>query len=225
MDSPNFTQKQWVMLAMPIALLFTMLAAFQGFVALHGYPLGYLVAFLIYWIGWCIALPMLVLGGPREIIKLFQEPESRFGDRPWLTLMLLWWPVALPIAFVLPLRLSDLTVSIVVVSILLGIVTGVTEEILWRGVYVKLFPNSIWLKYVYPSVGFALWHIAPQSVRPVSLLPPHVALVAFVFVSLLLGLSWGYYAQKTGSIRWCTIAHVINDAFGFGAFAYIVWLS
>ncbi|MCP8305600.1 MAG: CPBP family intramembrane metalloprotease [archaeon] len=86
----------------------------------------------------------------------------------------------------------------------------------------KLFPNDIWLKYIYPSIGFALWHIDPLSVTGFRL-PGGIP--AFVFFALLLGLTWGYYAQKTGSIRWCTIAHIIHDSFGLGAFTYIAWLS
>jgi membrane protease YdiL (CAAX protease family) len=44
--------------------------------------------------------------------------------------------------------------QLIAVSILLGVVVGVTEELLWRGVYVRLFPDNLWLNTIYPSVMF-----------------------------------------------------------------------
>jgi membrane protease YdiL (CAAX protease family) len=41
-------------------------------------------------------------------------------------------------------RVDSAGVLIIVVSIALGLTTGVAEEVLWRGVYLSLFPNSTW---------------------------------------------------------------------------------
>jgi len=57
----------------------TMVFAFKGFVAWLGHPLGYLVAFLVYWIGWCLIVPMVMLGGLRPLVDLFREGQPRFG--------------------------------------------------------------------------------------------------------------------------------------------------
>ena len=209
------------MLVMPVALTLSMLAVFKGLVGWLGFPLGYLAAFLIYWIGWCLLLPMLVLNGPRGVLDLFREAGPRFGKPAWKALVLLWWPVVLAILFRFIPEFSQANTLIILVSIALGIVIGITEEILWRGVYIKLFPDNVWLGYIYPAAGFAAWHIAPQSV---SQNPSPGGALSFVLAALLLGLSWGYYAWKTKSIRWCTIAHAVNDSFGLGALVYAVWL-
>lgn len=156
-----------MILAVPVVLIATMYAAFQGFDALFGFPLGYLMAF-----------------------------------------------VFIP-------KFADAYIPIIAVSILIGMVIGVTEELLWRGGYVRLFPEDIWLNTVYPSVMFGLWHIAPQSVQT-STLPGGAA--SFVLYALVLGLSYAYYARKTGSIRWCTVLYCIHDALGLGAFVYSAWL-
>jgi len=42
------------------------------------------------------------------------------------------------------------------------------EEVLWRGVYITLFPDSRWWGIVWPTVWFALWHYAPGSVSPLA---------------------------------------------------------
>ena len=51
MSRPVFSRRQQLALATPGALLLIMYAVFQGCVALFGYPLGYLIAFLVYWMG------------------------------------------------------------------------------------------------------------------------------------------------------------------------------
>lgn len=216
MSSYKFTMKQRIMLFTPIVLILTMYAAFRGLAVVLGFPLGYLVAFLIYWIGWCIIFPLFILKFP-GVLDLFRETKPRFGKTSWKTLALLLWPLPFPILFRFLPKLPDVNLSIILASIIIGVTTGITEEILWRGVYVRIFPNSIWLSYIYPSIGFALWHICPQSVLPN---PDLGGMASFVFFALLLGLSWGYYARKTNSILWCTIVHCIHDSFGLGAFMY-----
>jgi membrane protease YdiL (CAAX protease family) len=47
------------------------------------------------------------------------------------------------------------------------VVIGITEEVLWRGVYVTLFADNVWLNTIYPSLAFGLWHLCPLSVAQV----------------------------------------------------------
>jgi uncharacterized protein len=73
----------------------------------------------------------------------------------------------------------------------------VTEEVLWRGVYMCLFPGQIWLNLVYPSLMFGLWHLAPQSVVANRL--PGGAF-SFVAYAVALGVSYAITVNQTGSI-------------------------
>jgi hypothetical protein len=50
-------------------------------------------------------------------------------------------------------------------------------------------------------------------------------MAGFVVYSTVLGLSYATAAQRTGSIRWCTIGHCLHDALGLGGFAYAAWLT
>lgn len=134
--------KQCVMLAMPAVLIITMYLAFQWLVALLGYPLGYLAAFCLYWLGWCIGLPLLILG-PKGLLDLFKDTDPRFGKPAWKTLALLCWPLIFPLLFIFLPRISMANLWIVLASIAIGLVIGITEEALWRGVYVKLFPDNV----------------------------------------------------------------------------------
>ncbi|MFC7046066.1 type II CAAX prenyl endopeptidase Rce1 family protein [Halobacteriaceae archaeon GCM10025711] len=195
-----------------------MYAAFNWFVASLGFEAGYLAAFALYWAGWCLLLPAVVLGGVRGIRDLFREHEPRFGDRKLLTIGLLTWgPVVVFFVRFLP-GVTDATVPVILVSVAVGVIIGVTEEVLWRGTFVRSFPESAWLGYVYPSVGFALWHVAPQSTSPN---PMPGGVYSFILYSLLLGLSLGYYSWQTKSIRWATIIHVVHDSLGLPGFAWV----
>ena len=217
----RITTRQWIVLLAPVLLIVTMYAAFRGFDDWLGFPLGYLAAFVLYWAGWCILFPLMILDGLPGLLDLFRAGEPHFTQLGWKVQVALWWPIVFPLFFVFIPRIGEANLPTILGSVVLGLVIGVTEEILWRGVYVRLFPDNVWLNMVYPSLMFGLWHIAPQAARP-SRMPG--GMVSFVLYAVVLGLSYAYYARRTGSIRWCTVSHIIHDTLGLGALAYAVWL-
>jgi hypothetical protein len=215
------TTRQWLAAASPIVLIVTMIALFRQLTIALGFQQGYFCAFAVYWIGWCVALPVALLG-PRALIRMFGESRARAPDSTAITRALVWWPVVFPLMFAFLPRVGRASGAIIGVSIALGVVTGVAEEIFWRGLYLRLFPDRIWWNTFYPSFAFGLWHVAPLSVLP-SRYPGGIA--TFVAYSMVLGLSYASAARRTGSIRWCTIGHCVHDALGLGGFAYATWLT
>src|SRR5581483_4984089 len=109
-----------------------------------------------------------------------------------------WWPILFPLAFSFVQRIPMLTVPILVVSVCLGILTGVTEELLWRGMYIAVFPDDVWLNTVFPSIAFGLWHVCPLVALP-SRYPGGTA--SFVTYAIALGFSYAFCARKTQSVR------------------------
>lgn len=214
-------RKTLLMLAMPLALIASTWAAFQVFTQWWGYPLGYLMGFVFYWVFWCLAFPVYALGGVRPVLELFKEGQPTFRKLGWKIHFLLWFWIAFPLFTIFLPRVGSVGLAVLAGSLLIGAVIGVTEELLWRGVYLRLFPNSTWMNMIYPSLMFGLWHISPQSVKASSM-PGGVFL--FVAYAVFLGLAYAYCARKTGSIRWVTLSHVIHDALGLGALAYAAWL-
>ncbi|NPV81950.1 MAG: CPBP family intramembrane metalloprotease [Firmicutes bacterium] len=75
----------------------------------------------------------------------------------------------------------------------------ILEEVLWRGTYVRIFPNHWFHGYIYPAIGFGVWHFSPQSVFPNTAPGGSVSLV---IVAGLVGLMWGWAARRSGSILW-----------------------
>jgi membrane protease YdiL (CAAX protease family) len=100
---------------------------------------------------------------------------------------------------------------------LIALVNGSLEELLWRGAYVSVFPESWFFGLFYPAIGFAVWHFAPQAVFPSRAPGGNLALVV---VAGLVGLMWGWVALQSGSILWTTVSHVLFDFSGLGARVY-----
>ena len=72
---------------------------------------------------------------------------------------------------------------------------GLFEELLWRGVYLRLFVDRRCYRVVWPSVWFGLWHVAPVTAR-------HGPVVVYVVGATLLGLYLAFIAERTGGVFW-----------------------
>ena len=95
-----------------------------------------------------------------------------------------------------------LWIFLLLVSTNLG--NGFFEELLWRGVYMELFPDSTLFRIVWPSIWFALWHYVPGSVSP----DGNVA--GLMIGAGLFGFYLSFLAKKTGTIWWSIVAHAIG---------------
>jgi membrane protease YdiL (CAAX protease family) len=71
--------------------------------------------------------------------------------------------------------------------------------------------TAITLGVIYPSIGFALWHISPQLV-----VPAETGEWAFVASTFFLGISYGWISYRTGSIKWNAISHSIGGILDLG---------
>jgi membrane protease YdiL (CAAX protease family) len=110
-----------------------------------------------------------------------------------------------------PTGLLAAPIKILLTAVPVAVVNGVCEELLWRGLYVKVFPGNAALGVIYPSIGFALWHISPQLV-----VPAETGEWAFVASTFFLGISYGWISYRTGSIKWNAISHSIGGILDLG---------
>ena len=210
------TPKRLILLAAPVLVLVSTYVAFQGFVDLSGPRLGYFLGFLFYWGAWCLAVPWWILGR-RGLASLFRPPRPLVGRQRWVVLALLSLPLLLAYTAVFPRLLLEANVVVILASAAIAVVNGTVEEVLWRGLYLRAFPGQLWLGYLWPTLGFAVWHVASQSIAP-SQYPGGP--VAFVVAYGVLGLMWGWIAQQTGSIRTAVFAHVLFEFAGLGGLLY-----
>jgi len=126
-------------------------------------------------------------------------------------------PLIFAYTYAFPVAIKQADLLIIAVSFLISIVNATAEEILWRGVYLKIFENKQSAGIIISSIGFAVWHYAPQFIFSNRRPGRAHSFVAFAFV---LGLLYAYAASKQQSILWTAIAHILFDFAGLGAMIY-----
>ncbi len=208
LDSVRLDGRRAAALAAPVAIPVVMAAVFKVAGDRLGAHAGYLAGFGVYW-GACAVLSVGILGRHR-VAGLFGGSRHRFGRSAAVgAAALLLWPVAGAVATRLVPELGGATPVILATAVGVAVVNAACEEVLWRGVYISLWPTNPWLGWVWPAVGFGAWHLAPQVIHPSSLGP-----VAYVVAATALGLSWGWVAWRSGSLRWVAVSHVLTDGSG-----------
>lgn len=170
-------------------------------------PTAYNIGFAVYWLGWCIAFPLWILG-PRTTVRLLAH-----GRRPSigeLTLLLL--PVIGAAGTQLVPNRRAVRGPVAAVMICTGAVNAVAEELLWRGVFLHEFPDDAIRGAVWPLAGFSIWHLAPQIV-----LPSRMGRWQFVLGAAFVGSASAVSAWHSRGLRNCLVPHVATDACGVAA--------
>jgi membrane protease YdiL (CAAX protease family) len=188
---------------LPFFLLSSTMFVFAESTKFFGREAGYLIGFAFYWLFWCLGIPVLLMG-ISGFSELWQEKIKLFSQHNWPAALLFFIITAIAIgmyggAFIH----APLTLALVAIPV--AIINGVCEEFLWRGMYVRIFPDNVWMGILYPALGFSAWHLAPLQVFPAI-----VGTFPFVISTFFLGLAYGFIAYRTGSARWTTISHSLN---------------
>ena len=201
------------LLVTPVALLGSTTTVFRRLAFRFGSKRGYFGGFLFYWLFWCLLLPLWVLG-PRRLRDMFRVGAPQSSRPTHSDLLLLAVPPIVGYSLAFPRALERANRKIVLASGALALVNATAEEVLWRGAYTAIFPNRFVLGCLYPTLGFALSHYAPQSVFP-SRYPGGAS--SFVASAGLFGLLWGRVAFRSGSVGWTILSHALLDFSGLGA--------
>ncbi len=158
----NSADLKVLILIIPFLLIPSTHVAFTSLVNRLGKEKGYLFGFLFYWMFWCLLVPFYLLGWKGflsfliDIVPLFSRPN-------WLVAALFIF-ITFMTLFIYGQRFLQTSILQVLIAIPAATINGVCEEILWRGLYVRMFLDNYWLAIFYPAVGFALWHLVPQQI-------------------------------------------------------------
>jgi hypothetical protein len=204
-----------VALVLPVAVPLAMVATFHVTRDRLGDEWGYVAGFGAYW-ATCGGLSIALLGR-RRVRDLFRDVHPRLPKPVAVGLALLAWPAVGAIATRFLPEIGDATPGMVATILGVALANALFEEVLWRGVYITLWPRNPWLGWIWPAVGFAAWHFAPQVVHPSSMGPG-----VFVMASFFLGLSWGWVAFQTGGLRLVSISHIFTDGSGIRSALYFL---
>jgi len=195
-------KRSFFILALPILLNVLMSALFLALSHLLGAQAGYLLGFGVYWLFWCLLVPGWLLG-KAEFAAILRDRAPLFRRENWLA-ALLWLIVTLVAVFMYAGEFIRAPLALILLSLPLATINGFCEEILWRGLYIRLFPRNPWLGILYPALGFALWHLAPQLIFPAE------NVIGFVIATFFLALPYGFIAWRTGSAKWTALAHSLS---------------
>lgn len=203
------TKNRSYLLLLPLILIATTAIIF--YISSHylGNNLGYIVGFSFYYIFWCYGTTLALLG-KTEFVSLFKEANPLFSKKNWYLIIIFFMIAMGTIMMYLFPSINQATLTLIMIAIPIAFVHGIGEEALWRGLYIKTFPNNILLGIIYPSIAFALWHLSPQLVFPAE------NLLGFIASTFFLGFSYALIAFKTGSIKWVILLHVLGSLLALG---------
>ncbi len=200
-------RRKVVALTLPVVVPAAMCVAFAAGRDRLGDHVGYVAGFGLYW-GTCAGLSLALLGR-RRIRELFRDKRPRLGRPALVGAALLAWPPVGAIATRFIPELGSATPAMLATIAGVAVANAALEELLWRGVFIALWPRNPWLGWAWPAVGFGLWHLAPQVIHPSAM-----GAGVYVVSATALGLSWGWVAYRTGSLRWVGVSHVLTDGSG-----------
>ena len=208
----SLSRAQKFVLLIPFLLIPSTALVFVVLSQLLGPELGYVLGFLFYWIVWCFLIPIFMLGAGGAA-SLLSEEYPLFRRSNFLPAVLLVVILLVTVFMYPPSQLAAASSRLLLIAIPVAIINGIGEEALWRGVYVRMYPGSFALSVIYPTVGYALWHISPQLV-----FPAEGGVWPFVISTFFLGISYGWIAYRTRSVMWPAIAHSIGGILSLGGF-------
>ncbi|MBZ0309205.1 MAG: CPBP family intramembrane metalloprotease [Anaerolineae bacterium] len=203
---------QYFLFTLPILLLFSTALVFVSLSHWFGKELGYVAGFVFYDGFWCLTVPLLILG-KAGFVSLFKEDVPLFKKANWWLVLLLCSTTIGAVGMLLSRDLVNTPVMLVIIAIPVAIITGTCEEILWRGLYTRAFPKQVRAGLIYPTLGFAVWHLSPQLIYPAQM---PGGIFAFAGLTFFLGLCYGMVAYKTGSCKWTALSHSLNGILDFG---------
>jgi membrane protease YdiL (CAAX protease family) len=194
----DFNQKQQTAILLSPILFAVMFLVYQGFATLLGKDLGWYAGFAIYWPIFCVAIPLLLVGSG-QIIQRYKLIKIN----PKYLLVYLF-PVFMTLigGFFMSNAERDFIGLLVWLGMSVG--NGVFEEILWRGVYPTLFPDSKLFGFAWPAIWFSIWHFAPGS------LSQNFQPLTLVSGALMLGIFFGWGTYKTKSLFWASTGHTLS---------------
>ena len=192
--------KQKIAIVTPPILIAIMYPIFQLLAGVFvADRIAWYLGLVIYWLIWGAAFPLLIIG--KENVRMLIRPQ-----KPNKKVLLL---VAIPLLlasigkFIPGMGYEKESVWIFLLLLSTTFGNRFFEEVFWRGVYVKLFPDSIFYRMIWPSIWFAIWHYAPGSVL-------HGNVASLMIGAGLFGLYLSYLTKKTNTLWWSIVTHFLS---------------
>ena len=184
----------------PQILIAVMYPIFQLLSGVLGETIGWYLGLVTYWIIWGAVFPLVIIG--KESIRAIIRPQKS-NLKVFLFVL---FPVLMASLYKFIPGMGYQKPSVWIFLLLLSTTfgNGFFEEIWWRGVYMKLFPNNILFRIIWPSIWFALWHYAPGSVHSDG------NVIALMIGAGVFGFYLSFLAKQTETVWWSIVAHTLS---------------
>lgn len=183
--------------------------------------ISYILTSLVYWFIFCIPLSFYFLGGCKGIKNAYAKPSLPKSTTNTRILMILAFLPCIGTLFAVFIpKITTIPIRVFGIALLYALINGTVEELFWRGIFVRTFPNKILKGYILPALLFGLWHIALYILKDMKY---QGGLATLVGGATFMGFLWGFVVYKTKSIRVVTIAHIITNFFAFSGMIYDNW--
>lgn len=196
----NMNTKQKIAIIAPLALIGFMYPVFRLLMAVFDETIAWYLGLITYWLIWGAIFPLLIIGW--ESIKTMIFPK-RINAK---IILLVMFPVAMASLYrIIPgmgYTKPSIWILLLYLSTTLG--NGIFEEIMWRGVYLKLFPENVMFRVIWPTFFFALWHYIPGSVNSDG------NVIALMIGAGIFGFYLSFLVKKTDTIWWSIITHILG---------------
>jgi membrane protease YdiL (CAAX protease family) len=196
------TNKQKIAIVAPVVLITVMVPIFRILGGLFGesWRIGWYLGLVLYWIIWGAAFPWVLIGKD-SIGRIVRPRKPDIRALLFVAFLLL---IAGLYRFIPGMEYEKQSAWIFILLISTNLGNGFFEELLWRGMYLELFPDSLLFQMIWPSVWFGLWHFVPGS------LSPDGNVLVLMIGSGMMGFYLSYVARKTGTIWWTIVAHAVG---------------
>jgi hypothetical protein len=196
------SNRQIIAIVAPVVLVAVMVPVFRVLAGAfpNNWRMGWYLGLVTYWLTWCTVVPLWVVG--KEDLLAMIRPQALTVR----VLLLALVPVvgASLYRLVPGMEYQKPSVGVFLLLLSTNFGNGFFEEVLWRGVYLHLFPNNILFGIFWPTIWFALWHYAPGSIAPDG------NALGLMIGSGMMGFYLAFLAQRTGTIWWTIVGHTLG---------------
>lgn len=215
-------KQRYLLFSAPLVFLAT-LGVFPFLGILFEKTAATLLALSFYWLFACLLLPFWFLRKQFRLSELYILPVNYVGSPVLLNLICTFLPVLANVRILLAEKLlPSLPYSTIGIAFVIALCNGCFEELYWRGLFMKHFPDKVLWAYLYPTIFFGLNHIGFGWLKGIEYPGGFWVMLGG---STVLGFLWGWVSWKSKSILFTTIAHVLTNFFGFMVVIHNSWLS
>ena len=153
-----------IVTGLPIVVPLGMRVLFPALARRLGKRRGHLAGFALYWTG-CYLVPLGLLGRG-QVKTLLGRPSRPLPSPRWLAAAALLVPPLGAVGTELAPQFRRADPVLVATAAGVAAINATGEELLWRGLFVAMFPEELVRGWLWPAAGFTAWHLAPLSVLP-----------------------------------------------------------